>query len=387
MDLWFRWLVVSFAALAACSSDVANSGHSSADRASGMPSAGSGARPGAREVNDAKAAQPEGFDNPNALPQAGVAGSSDAPSLDPTTQADKCGEHHFDLERKPAELLLVLDRSASMEDAPDGATDSTPKWDLVVPAVNEVIRATEGTVAWGLKLFPEGSGEECVATGVTSRIDVEPAALNAAQVTAAVSMTTPEGNGTPTGDAILSGLAYLQARANDNPKYILLATDGEPSCPDSSDDARPYAVQAVTMAAAASVHTFVLGVATTKKSATSVLNDLAIAGMEPRDDDPNPLVSRYYLANTQDQLANALQQITGQISGCTFDWSDPPPVPDNIAVKVGGVKAPRDSNDGWEYTSADHRSIEVRGSWCDMIKTTASNVVEIVFGCPNVEIL
>jgi hypothetical protein len=325
------------------------------------------------------------FDNPTQLPDASAAMGGNTKSAD--AGEAKCGEHRFELERKPAELLLVLDRSASMKDAPDGASDSTPKWELVVPAVNQVIQATDTTISWGLKVFPEGDGDECVATGVTSHIDVELTAMNAAKVTGAITTTTPEGNGTPTGDAILQGLEYLQSLTDDNPKYMLLATDGEPSCPKPSDSARPHAVDSIAMAAAAGVHTFVLGVATTKKSATSILNDMAIAGLEPRSDDPNPLQSRFYLANSRDQLVTALQLITGQISGCTFTWNDPPPVPENIAVKVGGVKAPHDPNDGWEYSNSEHTGVEVRGSFCEKIKTTASNRVEIVFGCPDIEIL
>jgi len=32
----------------------------------------------------------------------------------------------------------------------------------------------------------------------------------------------------------------------------------------------------------------------------------------------------------------------------------------------------------------DHSSVTVYGSWCDMIKTTASNMVQIVYGCPDI---
>jgi hypothetical protein len=376
--------LLTLASLAGCSADVPNKGRGSPpplggfDNAAGTSSAGptpaeAGIGPGA-------------IDNASGLVDAAAATSGRDAGAD-LSEGEKCGEHHFDLERKPAELLLVLDRSASMKDAPDGASDATTKWDLVVPAVNQVISETDTTISWGLKTFPEGDGDECVATGVTSHIDVELTALNAARVTAAVTATTPEGNGTPTGDAVTQGAMYLQSLTDSNPKYILLATDGEPSCPKPSDSAHAFAVESVGKAAAAGIHTFVLGVSTTKKSATGVLNDMAIAGMEPRISDPNPLLQRFYLANSKDELVNSLKLITGQISGCTFSWDRPPPVPDNIAVKVGGVKAPHDPNDGWEYLGDDHRSIEVRGRWCEEIKTTASNLVEIVFGCPNVEIL
>jgi hypothetical protein len=305
----------------------------------------------------------------------------------PRDVADNCGELHFEVERKPAEVMLVLDRSGSMKDPPTGASTSITKWDLVVPGVNEVIRGTDASVFWGLKSFPEGSGSECVATGVTSAIDVPMGLMNAAAMTGAIMTTTPEGNGTPTGDAIKQAVAYLKTLTSSNRKYILLATDGEPSCPSPTATARTYAVQAVTDAAAAGFHTFVVGVSTTKDTATNVLNQLAVAGLQARPD-PNPLATKYYLANTKDELVLALQAITGVVSSCLFPLNMKPPVPGNIAVKVDGVKAPEDKMrlDGWDYTSPEYLAVEVHGSWCDKIKTVGANKVEIIFGCPGVVI-
>ena len=298
-----------------------------------------------------------------------------------------CGELHFQVERKPAEVMLVLDRSASMKDPPTGASTSTSKWDLVVPGVNEVIRGTDATVFWGLKSFPEVSGSECVASGVTSKIDVPMAALNATAVTGAITATTPEGNGTPTGDAIKQAVAYLKTLTSANRKYILLATDGEPSCPTPSDSARTYAVQSVSDAAAAGFHTFVVGVSTTKATATTVLTQRAIAGLEARPD-PNPLATKFYLANSKDELVLALKAITGVVSTCHFALNSKPPVPNNIAVKVDGTKAPQDTThlDGWDYTTPEQIEVEVFGSWCEKIKTAGANKVEIIFGCPGVVI-
>ena len=298
-----------------------------------------------------------------------------------------CGQQSFTLKRKPAELFLVLDRSASMKDPPSGAAAATSKWDLVVPAVNQVITETDTAVSWGMKAFPEGTGAECVATSVTNKIDVPLAPMNASTVTAAITSTTPDGNGTPTGDAIQQAVVYLKSVANDNPKYVLLATDGEPSCPTPSDMARSYAIQSVTDAAAAGFHVFVVGVSTTKATATTALNQMAIAGMEARPD-PNPLATKFYLANTKDELVTAMKVITGQVSTCLFPLNSAPPVPDNIAVKVGGRKAPEDPTmqDGWEYTGPDHLGVQVYGSWCDAIKTTNADTVEIIFGCPGVVI-
>ncbi len=299
----------------------------------------------------------------------------------------ECGHKVFDLQRKPAEILIVLDRSASMKDAPDGSSGGMSKWDLVVPGVNEVVAQTNSSVSWGLKVFPEGEGSECVAGAVTNAIPVMIAPNNATAVTGAVTATTPAGNGTPTGDAIKAAVTYLKTLTDTNPKFILLATDGEPSCAGTSKDstaARPYAVQAVTDAATAGFKTFVVGVATTKATATQALNDMAVAGGMPRGD-TNPLATKFYLASTKDELVQSLKEITGQVSSCVFDLTDKPPDPSNIAVKVNAVKAPKDTThaDGWDYTSSDYMQVTVYGSWCDQIKAGTSNSVNFILGCPN----
>jgi hypothetical protein len=110
-----------------------------------------------------------------------------------------------------------------------------------------------------------------------------------------------------------------------------------------------------------------------------VLNQLAMAGLEARND-PNPLATRYYLANTKAEIVDQLKQITGVVASCSFDLGSAPPVPDNIAVKIAGMKAPQDPNNGWSYTSPDNTSLEVHGSWCDQIKASP-DAVQIIFAC------
>jgi hypothetical protein len=299
-----------------------------------------------------------------------------------------CSNQSFDLQSKPAEILIVLDRSESMQDPPDGAASGSPsKWSLVVPGVNEVVTATDSSVSWGLKVFPEGEGSECVAGSVTSTIPVKIAPANAKAVTDSVTATTALGNGTPTGDAIKSAVTYLQTLTDSNPKFILLATDGEPSCAGTTKDstsARTYAVQAVTDAATAGFKTFVVGVATTKATATQALNDMAVAGQMARSD-PNPLATKFYLASTKDELVTSLETITGQVSSCVFDLTAVPPDPTNIAVHVNATKAPRDAThmNGWDYTGTDAKQIQIYGTWCDQIKSANANTVNFVFGCPG----
>jgi hypothetical protein len=299
---------------------------------------------------------------------------------------ENCGLQNFNLVREPADVLLVLDRSASMDDPPDGATDPTTKWNLVVPALNEVVNATNAGVAWGMKSYPEGEGSACIAGSVTEKIDVPIADANAGPVTMGITNTTPKGNGTPTGDAVKQATVYMKTLTSNHPKFLLLATDGEPSCANNKEDstaARTLAVQAVADALAAGFPTYVVGVATTKSSATTALNNMATAGGKPRAD-ANPLATRYYLANTKQELVDSLTAITGEVNKtCVFTLNPPPPSPNYIAVKVSGTRVERDSSkaNGWEYTADDFSQLEVFGSACDTIKNAAAGKVEIVYGC------
>jgi hypothetical protein len=352
----------------------------STDTGDGTGSAGTGTSGGAGSVSAGAGmagtrGSPYGPAGAIGAAGAGAGGAGDS----------NCGLQSFDLVRKPAEVLLLLDRSASMQDAPSGATATTSKWDLVVPAVSQVITATNSALSWGFKTFPEGEGAECAVGSVTPKIDVPIADGNAAMVTAAIMATGPMGNGTPTSDAVNAAVAYLKMRPADHPRYILLATDGEPSCPTPSTTARTDAVNAISAAATAGFHTFVVGVATSKASATMVLNQMAVAGLEPRPD-LNPAATRYYLANTKDELVSSLEVITGQIPNCLFPLATPPPDPDNIAVKVSAMKAPKDTThqNGWDYAAADHSAVVVYGSWCTMIQTSAANMVQIIYGCPDI---
>jgi hypothetical protein len=321
----------------------------------------------------------------------GTGNSSDGGGAN-SGDAKNCGLQYFDPNPKPADVLLLLDRSGSMQDPPDGSPSGTPpKWTLVTDAVKSVVMNSDSLIHWGLKTFPEGTGSECVAGSVTNKVDVSIAPNNATAVVNAVNATADNGNGTPTGDAVNYAMMYLQGLNDGYQHYILLATDGEPSCAGTSSnstDARTFAVQEVTTAATNGINTFVVGVATTKTSDTTTLNQLADAGKEPRND-PRPGATHFYLGSTEADLATALGVITGRVS-CTFPLTDTPPVPDKVGVYFGSAmtKVPRDTSNGngWNYTDGTETSVQVFGAWCDMITAAGSNTVQIIFGCPSIDI-
>jgi hypothetical protein len=241
--------------------------------------------------------------------------------------------------------------------------------------------------------------------------------MNAAAVIAGIDATTPAGNGTPTGAAINAAVAYLQGLTSKNPKYILLATDGQPSCaalPTSSpgsDVGGPYAETAVTAALAAGFPTFVLGVSTMSSGEVKILNALADEGGKPR---PNAPLTHFYLGTSQAELTAAMAAITGQAATCTFPLNPPPPVmndPSKLGMYFpptgtpmsctttcpGGqtcvnglcmLKVPYDGamGNGWSYTDANDTAVQAYGSWCDQIKSTGANTVQIIYGCPLIDV-
>ena len=95
------------------------------------------------------------------------------------------------------------------------------------------------------------------------------------------------------------------------------------------------------MQAASSASTAWWSVFAASTTATAALNEMAIAGLEPRAD-PNPLATKFYLANTKDELVTSFKVITGVVSDCTFPLGEAPPVPENIGVHIDKL-APKDA--------------------------------------------
>jgi von Willebrand factor type A domain len=301
----------------------------------------------------------------------------------------------------PPDLLIVLDRSGSMDTDPGNGMGT--KWAQVTTAINQVVSALQGQIRWGLEVFPHDN--DC---GVSTSVDVPIAANNASAISGAISVLSPNGS-TPTTAAIQAGTSYLQSVSGSNPKYILLATDGEPNCsagtatgtcmcpaptvemngqccltgmcipcpsstPGGPDDAA--AEKAVSDAATAGVHTFVVGIAA-DSTADAVLDVMAANGGEAR-----PATPRYFPVTSTADLVNAINAIAGQIVSCNFALQMAPARPDQVSVEVNGNPVPHDAShsSGWDY-GPGNLSIQFYGSSCTMLQAGNVTDVKAIFGC------
>ena len=260
----------------------------------------------------------------------------------------------------------------------------------MTPAINQVVSRTEATVNWGLKLFAD-VGSAC---GVSNNVAVGIAPMNAGAIAAALALRTDasgnvtNGSSTPTRAAENAAVTYLSTLTDSNPKYILLATDGQPNCPASGSmntDDTPGAVAAVSAAATAGYPTFVVGISTAAGAADSALNMMAVAGGFPRVG-----VTQYYPVTSTAEFAAVLQNLVGMANTCTFTLPAPPTTDgtttrDDITVKasVGGAITvlPQDANEGWTYADSTRSSIVLHGAPCDQVKAGTLTGITIAFRC------
>lgn len=290
-----------------------------------------------------------------------------------------CGLEKFDLERLPPEVLLVQDRSGSLRglDPPR----NTPRWQEVLPAVMEVVNGTAAMVSWGLKFFPSKTDPKARSSGCTFQVDpgveVPIAANNAPAVIGALTASMLMSS-TPTADAIKASVAYLKTLTTKNPKYLLLATDGEPNCDFAKRPPIPAAIAEITDAATAGFKTFVVGISIPAGNPANTLDMMATAGGTARPGTP-----KHYPTNNRAELVAALQMITTQIANCVFTLSKEPPSPKDVAVNINGMRVEQNAQTGWNY-GPGMKTIQLNGAACDGLKASVTAKVDIVFGCPGV---
>ena len=313
----------------------------------------------------------------------GTAGSGVAPTPD----GANCGLQQYGLQNVAPDLLIILDKSGSMaNDAMDQrcVAPCQSKWSSMTDGINMVVAQTDTTIRWGLEFFSDDN-----SCGVNTAPAIPIAAGNAPAIATAIMGTMPGGN-TPTAAAVTSGATYLQGLTDPNPKYILLATDGEPNCAAGAGGRRfggggnvsdaAGAEAAVTMAATAGIPVFVVGVGNVT-AAQMTLDQLATNGGRAQATEP----LYYPVSNTADLVA-VLTKIGGQITSCSFSLGKAPPDPTNIAVYayVGttSTRLAQSMTNGWEY-GAGMTSIELFGAACDAVKAKTTTNVQAVFGCPG----
>jgi Cys-rich repeat protein len=287
-----------------------------------------------------------------------------------------CGTSEFAIERLPPNVMILLDRSGSM----DGTIGGVTRWDIAKSAIQRITRAFDMEIRFGLATY-----SSCLSGGCSAgRVVVPIADINAGFVNEFLAPLLGRGSSSGTapnylcdsGDpetstgaslAALVGEPSLQDASRRN--YVLLITDGgeSGSCtpPDGTMGATMLFEQPV------SVGTFAVGFSADTNP--DQLRAIAAAGG----------TGDFYQADDSAMLEAALDSIAAAVVGCDFHVDTAPPDPsmlyvyfnnDPTALPVGA--------DGWTYDAAT-QTLTFEGAACDMLQAGSVSDVDVVYGCPG----
>lgn len=300
------------------------------------------------------------------------------------------------------EVLLLADRSTSMERDLLGGSGSPRRWDVLRDALSSTLPRYQDRIAMGLQFFP-GVGVTGICA-VAASPDLNPAPGQAMAVLLRFGSTEPNGR-TPTWLGVQSAGRYLLGRAVPGQfRAILLATDGAPNCNGALDGARcactalggtgqqqceddpslclddDRTVSEVSRLAAQGVPTYVVGIdGDNQPELITVLSQLAVAGGRPN---PASAARPYYSVRRREDLTRAFEQIQRQVSRCVFSVSPGVAAGATVNVTLDGQLIARDPmrQGGWDWSDAERTTLALAGEACDRA-SAAAVTVRIAVAC------
>jgi hypothetical protein len=305
-----------------------------------------------------------------------------------------CGAEPIEYRTRDADVVILLDRSGSMNTAFGGGT----RYSVEAEILRDILPQYESRLRFGFQQFP--SPGACPAGHVAGccadRPSVGVATGVAADVLGGVDRAAPVSGNTPTAEALRFAREYYEALSDGvADRYVLLSTDGRPSC--GADGRLPMTDDGVAARAAACADTLaevdrlrgagvgliVLGLGAPAElgfgDGTDCLAEFARRGGVTRPDGQPALFS----ATDPRQLETALQQIFGGFvrPSCLVQLTEDPPDLDKVRVLLDGKEIPRNRRDGWEYEPREGRAIRIHGEYCRRLERFGVNRLEILYGC------
>jgi hypothetical protein len=422
LRLWSLGLLATTAAASSCADSARPSVPAAGSPASheGATVGGSGASGESATVGGSGAMPSGGTLNLDGSMLVEPAGGGGAPDLTTISRDDACAESSEIASALPSILQLVVDTSGSM-DWPPGWAPKTPddskppgatKWEITRDALLSAVAALPADVALGVNFFPnvEQMDTTCLLDHVALPIGLlgKKGSNARAAWQAAVADVVPVG-ATPTHGAYRFGLTLLTASSLPGNKFILLITDGTPTCTLDCQctennlpvDSQPLITEAVA-ALADGVRTFVIG-SPGSEDARDVLSQLASEGGTAKAgcSDSGPSYCHFDMTREADlggALSRTLDEISKSLRSCEYPIPPPPAGqmldPDRVNVlytpgpSAATETVPRDPSpsacgEGWQY-SADGTSIVLCGAACARAQSDVGSSVELLFGCQTV---
>jgi hypothetical protein len=280
---------------------------------------------------------------------------SDTGGGDTEKKEDICESLPLLVKPKSPEILIVLDRSGSM-------IQNVDRWGPSANAVKKVTSELTETVKFGLMLFPApsadmpnddddddddpfggifggggggGGGGPPMASCTPGMIDVPVKLSSAKEISDKLDVSRPDRNGsTPTAATLDAALATLDdppcPDCEVGPKYVLLVTDGQPTCGAGGFMGTPEDVAATSAAidklTAQGIKTYVVGYSIDAAVAPTMDQFAMHGGTE-----------RYLPVENEQSLVTELTRITGALVPCEYELAMPIEKPEFVRVRIDGT--------------------------------------------------
>jgi hypothetical protein len=308
--------------------------------------------------------------------------------------SDACPETEITLYPVVPEVLIMMDRSNSM--TYDGF------WEVTRDAVISMTEEYQDTIMIGLTVFPSmscttsNSDLDCL-TETTPIVGVD---FNTGAAISSTLLPMTTCGGTPVAETLLNMRDYLLGRPRENPRIIMVATDGAPNCnlglnPNTCactcfngddcalcyeqsfpanclDDLRTYA--ALDALRSDGIKTYVIAMSWAAVNWGEVMQEMA--GHGGTED--------FYAAENPEDVQSMFDTITSLVSKCQFSI-EPSEVADPWLVNLylDGELLPMDpeGRTGWAWASETR--IEFFGPPCNMIVAGTAGDIKATYGCPT----
>lgn len=294
----------------------------------------------------------------------------------PDPEAGVCAAMVLEAEFGIPTVVLLVDQSGSMTTRYSGRRS---RWDVLRDALIDptsgVVTEWQDTYRFGLTLYTNDTSTAACPDLTT----VPPALTNRDAIAEVYNNARPRAE-TPTGESIQAVTQELLAFDEPGPKYIIVATDGEPdTCAQPNpQNGQPEAVAAAQEAYNAGITLYFLSVGAGTVSEAH-MQDMANAGVgNPIGGSQN---APFYEAGDATELAAAFDAITAQLLTCDLNVNGEiaPEAVSTGVIYLDGNRLVLDDPDGWTWV--DQNSFRLQGAACTEAQRAGDHTVTAEFGC------
>jgi hypothetical protein len=267
------------------------------------------------------------------------------------------------------------------------------RWTPAVQGIKTLTQQFQTKISFGLTVFPgdgagggggrPGGGMTDLCAPGTQRV---PTGLNTAGAIAmSLDRTQPSG-ATPTAAALQAAQQQIMQKMSDPdskvpPQYVLLVTDGQPTCPNARGSTvnggalqqdHALTIQALDALTAAGVKTYVLGYdASIDPALAKALTEFAMHGG----------TGDFHPVKDAASIVEQFTKITASVASCSYTLDKKPHDPTYVKVLLDGKQLDLDNPNGW---SVDGVNVTIQGDSCTTLKDGGTHRLIVTVECDPV---